>query len=125
MLDSYQELLRDHLVVTLFLTMLVRPGAGTVAGGVAGGVGAPVGWGPGCCINLPAASQPASQPGRLPSWFLQLAAADTAMPTCLPSSQVGAGGNAGNQSAIKVIRGLATGSMKPTGGQCSSPLSQQ
>ena len=23
-LDSYQELLRDHLVVTLFLTMLVR-----------------------------------------------------------------------------------------------------
>jgi Mg/Co/Ni transporter MgtE len=40
-LDSYQELLRNHLVVTLFLTMLV-----------------------------------------------------------------GAGGNAGNQSAIKVIRGL-------------------
>ena len=31
-------------------------------------------------------------------------------------SQVGAGGNAGNQSAIKVIRGLATGTMKPTGG---------
>eukprot|EP00878_Enallax_costatus_P005776 GHUV01006055.1.p1 GENE.GHUV01006055.1~~GHUV01006055.1.p1 ORF type:complete len:300 (+),score=76.53 GHUV01006055.1:133-1032(+) len=45
-LDSYQELLRDHIVVTLFLTMLV-----------------------------------------------------------------GAGGNAGNQSAIKVIRGLATGSI--------------
>lgn len=48
-LDQYQELLRDHLVVTLFLTMLV-----------------------------------------------------------------GAGGNAGNQSAIKVIRGLATGTIKPT-----------
>ena len=43
MLDSYQELLRNHLVVTLFLTMLV-----------------------------------------------------------------GAGGNAGNQSAIKVIRGLVS-----------------
>ena len=42
-LDSYQDLLRDHLVVTLFLTMLV-----------------------------------------------------------------GAGGNAGNQSAIKVIRGLVS-----------------
>lgn len=48
-LDSYQQLLKDHLVVTLFLTMLV-----------------------------------------------------------------GAGGNAGNQSAIKVIRGLATGSIEPT-----------
>jgi len=45
-LDSYQDLLKEHLVVTLFLTMLV-----------------------------------------------------------------GAGGNAGNQSAIKVIRGLATGSI--------------
>ena len=27
---------------------------------------------------------------------------------------VGAGGNAGNQSAIKVIRGLATGTLEPT-----------
>lgn len=27
---------------------------------------------------------------------------------------VGAGGNAGNQSAIKVIRGLATGSLQPS-----------
>jgi hypothetical protein len=48
-LDKYQDLIRDHLVVTLFLTMLV-----------------------------------------------------------------GAGGNAGNQSAIKVIRGMATGSIAPT-----------
>ncbi|GIL84823.1 hypothetical protein Vretimale_14370 [Volvox reticuliferus] len=48
-LDAYQDLLRDHLVVTLFLTMLV-----------------------------------------------------------------GAGGNAGNQSAIKVIRGLATGAIRPS-----------
>ncbi|CAM9209808.1 unnamed protein product, partial [Ectocarpus sp. 8 AP-2014] len=47
-LDHYQDLLRDHVVVTLFLTMLV-----------------------------------------------------------------GAGGNAGNQSAIKVIRGLATGRFTP------------
>ncbi|PRW55900.1 Magnesium transporter [Chlorella sorokiniana] len=59
-LDSYQELLRDHLVVTLFLTMLV-----------------------------------------------------------------GAGGNAGNQSAIKVIRGLATGSMKPTGPGVRRAMQQQ
>lgn len=48
-LDSYQQLLRDHLVVTLFLTMLV-----------------------------------------------------------------GAGGNAGNQSAIKVIRGLVWPPAWPT-----------
>ena len=48
-LDSYQQLLRDHLVVTLFLTMLV-----------------------------------------------------------------GAGGNAGNQSAIKVIRGLVWPPARPT-----------
>ena len=48
-LDKYQELLKDHIVVTLFLTMLV-----------------------------------------------------------------GAGGNCGNQSAIQVIRGLATGSLNTT-----------
>jgi len=48
-LGLYEDLLREHLVVTLFLTMLV-----------------------------------------------------------------GAGGNAGNQSAIKVIRGMATGAMKDT-----------
>lgn len=48
-LDRYEVLLRDHLFVTLFLTMLV-----------------------------------------------------------------GAGGNAGNQSAIKIIRGLATGTLEPT-----------
>ncbi|KAL4424984.1 hypothetical protein ABPG77_002869 [Micractinium sp. CCAP 211/92] len=59
-LDSYQELLKDHLVVTLFLTMLV-----------------------------------------------------------------GAGGNAGNQSAIKVIRGLATGSMRPTGAGVRRAMAQQ
>lgn len=29
-------------------------------------------------------------------------------------AQVGAGGNAGNQSAIKVIRGLATGKIEAT-----------
>lgn len=47
-LEKYEDLVRDHLVITLFLTMLV-----------------------------------------------------------------GAGGNAGNQSAIKIIRGLATGRYKP------------
>lgn len=59
-LDSYQDLIRQHLVVTLFLTMLV-----------------------------------------------------------------GAGGNAGNQSAIKVIRGLATGTIKPTGASMRRVLRQQ
>jgi hypothetical protein len=59
-LDSYQELIQDHLVVTLFLTMLV-----------------------------------------------------------------GAGGNAGNQSAIKVIRGLATGSLKPTTAGIRRAMQQQ
>ena len=59
-LDSYQELIKQHLVVTLFLTMLV-----------------------------------------------------------------GAGGNAGNQSAIKVIRGLATGTIKPTGPSIKKVLKQQ
>ena len=39
--------------------------------------------------------------------------------------QVGAGGNAGNQSAIKVIRGLATGAMKPTGPGVRRALAQQ
>eukprot|EP00850_Spirogloea_muscicola_P008725 SM000047S16864 [mRNA] locus=s47:428079:429401:+ [translate_table: standard] len=53
-LEMYQELLQDHLVITLYLTMLV-----------------------------------------------------------------GAGGNAGNQSAIKVVRGLATGEMQVT---CESLL---
>lgn len=59
-LDWYQQLLRDHLVVTLFLTMLV-----------------------------------------------------------------GAGGNAGNQSAIKVIRGLATGSLNTTSPVILRTLAQQ
>lgn len=59
-LDSYQELIKQHLVVTLFLTMLV-----------------------------------------------------------------GAGGNAGNQSAIKVIRGLATGTIKPTASSMRKVLQQQ
>eukprot|EP00884_Botryococcus_braunii_P011280 jgi/Botrbrau1/20152/Bobra.0173s0054.1 len=59
-LDSYQQLLKDHLVVTLFLTMLV-----------------------------------------------------------------GAGGNAGNQSAIKVIRGLATGSIQPTAAAIKQTMMQQ
>ena len=59
-LDGYQELLKEHLVVTLFLTMLV-----------------------------------------------------------------GAGGNAGNQSAIKVIRGLATGSMKPSADGIRCAMQQQ
>eukprot|EP00873_Tetraselmis_striata_P009988 jgi/Tetstr1/430252/TSEL_020080.t1 len=59
-LDSYQQLLKDHLVVTLFLTMLV-----------------------------------------------------------------GAGGNAGNQSAIKVIRGLATGSIKANGASLRKVMAQQ
>jgi Mg/Co/Ni transporter MgtE len=59
-LDSYQDLLRDHLVVTLFLTMLV-----------------------------------------------------------------GAGGNAGNQSAIKVIRGLATGSISSDWPSVLATLKQQ
>eukprot|EP00191_Tetraselmis_sp_GSL018_P008131 CAMPEP_0177608838 /NCGR_PEP_ID=MMETSP0419_2-20121207/18707_1 /TAXON_ID=582737 /ORGANISM="Tetraselmis sp., Strain GSL018" /LENGTH=242 /DNA_ID=CAMNT_0019103599 /DNA_START=516 /DNA_END=1244 /DNA_ORIENTATION=+ len=59
-LDSYQQLLKDHLVVTLFLTMLV-----------------------------------------------------------------GAGGNAGNQSAIKVIRGLATGSIKANAASFRRVLAQQ
>jgi cation transporter-like permease len=59
-LDSYQELIKQHLVVTLFLTMLV-----------------------------------------------------------------GAGGNAGNQSAIKVIRGLATGSMSASGASVRRVLQQQ
>ncbi|CAM9520727.1 unnamed protein product [Discosporangium mesarthrocarpum] len=58
-LDHYQSLLREHLVVTLFLTMLV-----------------------------------------------------------------GAGGNAGNQSAIKVIRGLATGEYSPTA-ECASRVTSQ
>jgi len=59
-LDSYQELIKEHLVVTLFLTMLV-----------------------------------------------------------------GAGGNAGNQSAIKVIRGMATGNIKATWSSLVSVLRQQ
>ncbi|KAG7669462.1 hypothetical protein Ndes2526B_g05794 [Nannochloris sp. 'desiccata'] len=59
-LDSYQDLIKDHLVVTFFLTMLV-----------------------------------------------------------------GAGGNAGNQSAIKVIRGLATGTMQATGDSMRKVLQQQ
>jgi len=59
-LDSYQELIKEHLVVTLFLTMLV-----------------------------------------------------------------GAGGNAGNQSAIKVIRGMATGSITPTLDSLTHVLQQQ
>ncbi|BDA41032.1 probable magnesium transporter MgtE [Coccomyxa sp. Obi] len=59
-LDLYQDLLRNHLVITLFLTMLV-----------------------------------------------------------------GAGGNAGNQSAIKVIRGLATGRMKLTAASLKQTLGQQ
>jgi hypothetical protein len=59
-LDSYQDLLKEHLVVTLFLTMLV-----------------------------------------------------------------GAGGNAGNQSAIKIIRGLATGSFKPTAAGIRRAMKQQ
>lgn len=59
-LDSYQDLIREHLVVTLFLTMLV-----------------------------------------------------------------GAGGNAGNQSAIKVIRGMAMGSITPSLDSLTSVLRQQ
>lgn len=59
-LDAYQDLIKDHLVVTFFLTMLV-----------------------------------------------------------------GAGGNAGNQSAIKVIRGLATGTMQATGDSMRKVLQQQ
>lgn len=59
-LDSYQELIKEHLVVTLFLTMLV-----------------------------------------------------------------GAGGNSGNQSAIKVIRGLATGSMTTSADSIRKVLRQQ
>lgn len=59
-LDHYQQLLRDHLVVTLFLTMLV-----------------------------------------------------------------GAGGNAGNQSAIKVIRGLATGTIKSNNTSMARVFKQQ
>lgn len=59
-LDSYQELIKEHLVVTLFLTMLV-----------------------------------------------------------------GAGGNAGNQSAIKVIRGMATGSIKTSWSSLKTVLKQQ
>lgn len=59
-LDSYQDLLKDHLVVPLFLTMLV-----------------------------------------------------------------GAGGNAGNQSAIKVIRGLATGSITTSWGSMRAAMLEQ
>lgn len=59
-LDSYQDLIRQHLVVTLFLTMLV-----------------------------------------------------------------GAGGNAGNQSSIKVIRGLATGTIKTTWPSIRATMAQQ
>eukprot|EP00892_Ulva_mutabilis_P007579 jgi/Ulvmu1/5193/UM021_0210.1 len=59
-LDRYQEMLRDHLVITLFLTMLV-----------------------------------------------------------------GAGGNAGNQSAIKIIRGLATGKIDNTWTAMRQNVSQQ
>ena len=59
-LDSYQELIKQHLVVTLFLTMLV-----------------------------------------------------------------GSGGSAGAQSAIKVVRGLATGSITPTRASMFKVLRQQ
>eukprot|EP00882_Tetradesmus_deserticola_P004211 GHRQ01004447.1.p1 GENE.GHRQ01004447.1~~GHRQ01004447.1.p1 ORF type:complete len:305 (+),score=30.85 GHRQ01004447.1:262-1176(+) len=59
-LDSYQDLLKDHIVVTLFLTMLV-----------------------------------------------------------------GAGGNAGNQSAIKVIRGLATGSITTSWKSIKATMTEQ
>ncbi|KAF5828919.1 hypothetical protein DUNSADRAFT_16831 [Dunaliella salina] len=59
-LSSYEELLRDHIVVTLFLTMLV-----------------------------------------------------------------GAGGNAGNQSAIKVIRGLATGAIDASWPSMRRSLAEQ
>ena len=47
------------------------------------------------------------------------------MLACTPPLQVGAGGNAGNQSAIKVIRGLATGSLKPTGASIRRAMQQQ
>lgn len=59
-LDRYQDLLKEHVVVVLFLTMLV-----------------------------------------------------------------GAGGNAGNQSAIKVIRALATGQVKPTWNSFVKTISEQ
>ena len=59
-LDRYQDLLKEHVVVVLFLTMLV-----------------------------------------------------------------GAGGNAGNQSAIKVIRALATGQVKPTWNSFVTTIGQQ
>jgi len=59
-LDSYSDLLKEHLVVTLFLTMLV-----------------------------------------------------------------GAGGNAGNQSSIKVIRGLATGAIRPSWESCRNSMAEQ
>lgn len=59
-LEQYQDLLKEHLVVTVFLTMLV-----------------------------------------------------------------GAGGNAGNQSAIKVIRGLATGTIRTTWPSFRKTLKQQ
>ena len=59
-LDRYQDLLKEHVVVVLFLTMLV-----------------------------------------------------------------GAGGNAGNQSAIKVIRALATGQVRPSWSSFSKTISEQ
>jgi Mg/Co/Ni transporter MgtE len=59
-LESYQQLIKEHLVVTVFLTMLV-----------------------------------------------------------------GAGGNAGNQSAIKVIRGLATGTIRASWPSLKTTVQQQ
>lgn len=43
----------------------------------------------------------------------------------LQTMLVGAGGNAGNQSAIKVIRGLATGSLEPSFSCLGRSLRQQ
>ena len=47
------------------------------------------------------------------------------MVTLFLTTLVGAGGNAGNQSSIKVIRGLATGCIKPTVSDFWRTLTQQ
>ena len=115
-LDRYQELLQDHLVVTLFLTMLVRCRLWVCVGG--GGRGAAATWKSG----LPPACTSAG-PGVRGLQGCRRHAEARPAPCTRP--QVGAGGNAGNQSAIKVIRGLATGTMQDTGAGVRRAMQQQ
>ncbi len=93
-LDRYEDLLKEHIFVTLFL--------------VSGCQGVAV---------LRASIMHALVGGPFRLRFTIGHFSQTML--------VGAGGNAGNQSAIKVIRGLATGTLEPTLECLSRSLRQQ